>query len=150
MSGVGGREKRARGEKAKEKESAGSVNAPSSEAHASGSVPVLPTPAAGTVGSVDPPRSPKRERTRRGGGGHAGGGGGAAGGAPPIKISSILQRNDTGNDGGPLVAIEKGVSEGSIDVHPAGVGGGNRGGRRGRGGHMKEKGPVPSTVKHGG
>jgi regulator of nonsense transcripts 3 len=157
LSGVGGRERRPKGEKGKEKESLAqaSNDGPSNEvAPASSPITVPPSSGAGVAGSdeVEPLPSPKKERTRRGRGG--------SGGAPPVKISGILQRVDTA----PSPAIEQGAGEGSIDAGinstPVAatattgvVGGGNRGGGRrgrgrGRGGHMK--GVVPPTVKSGG
>lgn len=54
-------------------------------------------------------RSPKRERTRRGGGGHAGGGWRRC--CWWRSCNQNLQRNDTGSDTGPLVAIEQDASK---------------------------------------
>lgn len=156
LSGVGGRERRARGERGKEKESSAPAgnDGPFNEiAAASSSVAILPSHGAGATASdeVELPPSPKKERTRRGGGRGGGGGGGA-----PVRISGILQRVDTA----PPATIEQGVAEGSVDVTVTSTaattattgiaGSGSRGGgRRGRGrGHMKDKG-VPPTVKSG-
>ena len=159
LSGVGGRERRPKSEKGKEKESLAqaSNDGPSNEA-APGSSPIAvpPNRGAGVAGSdeVEPLPSPKKERTRRGRGGDGGGGG------TPVKISGILRRVDTA----PSPAIEQGAGEGSIDAGidstavaatatTGVVVGGNRGGGRrgrGRGGHMKEKGVVSPTVKSGG
>ena len=145
LNGVAGRERRAKGERGKEKESsipAGNDSGPSSEAAPVSSAAVLPSHGASATGSdkVEPPPSPKKERTRRGGRGRSGSGGVASGGAPPVKISGILQRTDTASS----AITEQSVSEGPIDMGinstPI-MGSGNRGGgRRGRGGHMKEKG----------
>lgn len=146
LSGVAGRERRAKGERGKEKESsiaAGNDSGPSTEAAPVSSAAVLPSHGASATGSdkVEPPPSPKKERTRRGGRGRSGSGGVTSGGAPPpVKISGILQRTDTA----PSAITEQSVSEGTIDMGVNStpiVGSGNRGGgRRGRGGHMKEKG----------
>jgi len=157
LSGVAGREKRAKGERGREKESSVSTsnaNDPPSEVAvpASSLATVFPSQGPGAANSdkVEPPLSPKKARTRRGGGGRSRGG--DSGGAPPVKISGILQRVDTSSP----AAIEQGVSAGSIDIgviSNIGVvaGSGNRGGgRRGGGGHMKDKGIVPPTVKNGG
>ena len=161
LSGVGGRERRTKGERGKEKESLAPAgnDGPSSDAPPPSSS-VLPSHGAGAVGSdeVEPLPSPKKERTRRGRGG---GGGGASSGPSPVKVSGILQRVDTA----PAVAIEHGAGESSINVSvnsaavastsatPGVVGGGSRGGGRrgrGRGGHTKEKVVVPPTIKSGG
>ena len=154
LSGVGARDRRAKGERGKEKESsapASNVDGPSSEATPA-SPPVAVLPIHGASGDKVAPPSPKKDRTRRGGGRNSGGGGGASGG-PPIKVSGILQRVDTA----PPASTEQGASEGSINVsvNPTTtsgvVGNGNKGGgRRGRGGHAKEKGVVPPAIKSGG
>lgn len=141
LSGVGGRERRTKRERGKEKESpapAGNDNGLSSEAApASSSVAVPPRHGASATGSDEveplPSSSPKKERTRRSGGRGGGGAGGASGGAAPVKISGILQRVDT-------AAIEQGEGLINISVNSTTgvVGGGNRGGGRrgrGRGGH---------------
>jgi regulator of nonsense transcripts 3 len=154
LSGVGARERRAKVDKGKNKESCAPTSndgGPAGEAApASSSVDVLSLEASATgSGKVEPPASPKKARTRRGGRS----GGGLSGGAPPVKISGILQRVDTV----PPAAIEQGVSEGSADVGVISTAtattssrSGNRGGgRRGRGGHTKDKGVVSPTVRSG-
>lgn len=139
LSGVGGRDRRTKREKGKEKESlvpASNDNGPSSEvvpASSSVAVPIPPRQGASATGSdeVEPrsSSSPKKERTRRGGGR-----GGGAGGPPPVKISGILQRTDAAP--APPVAIEQGegLVNTTVSTTASVVGGGNRGGgRRGRG-----------------
>ena len=138
LSGVGGHERRAKRERGKEKGSpapAANDIGPSSEAApGSSSVAVPPRHGAGATGSDEVESllssSPKKERTRRSGRG-GGGTGGASGGAPSVKISGILQRVDAA----PLAAIEKGegLINNSVNSTTGVVGGGNRGGRRGRG-----------------
>ena len=139
LSGVGGRERRAKRERGKEEKDspapAGSDNGPSSEATPSVAVP--PRHGAGATGldEVEPLPSPKKERSRRSGGRGGGGAGGASGAAPPVKISGILQRVDSA----PPAAIEHGESSVNVSVNSTTittgvVGDGNRGGgRRGRG-----------------
>jgi regulator of nonsense transcripts 3 len=138
LSGVGGRDRRSKRERGKEKEPpapAGNDDGPSSEsapASSSAAVPVPPRHGASATGSdeVEPRSSgsPKKERTRRGGG--RGGGGGA----PPVKISGILQRTDTAPAPAPSAAIEQdeGLVNTTVNFTASVVGGGNRG-RRGRG-----------------
>lgn len=141
LSGVGGRERKRKAERGKEKESpAGNDNGPSTEAApASSSVAVPSRHGASATGSDEveplPSSSPKKERTRRNGGRGGGGTGGASGGPPSVKISGILQRVDAP----PPAAIEQGEGLINISVNSTTgvVGGGNRGGgrRRVRGGH---------------
>ena len=134
LSGVGARERRAKRERGKEKESpapAGNDNGPSSEAAPTSSSVAVPLKHGASATGSDaveplPSSSPKKERTRR-----SGRGGGGASGAPPVKISGILQRVDTA----PPAAIEQGegLVNNSVNSTTGVVGGGNRGGRRGRG-----------------